>query len=501
MSTPPVTPVPGTSAVLPAPPTTQSGSTPTSQPTDIDQILSTLKVEVAEVKEIFQPKTVLEQAQNQYAQFYHWGVDDLGIPRFFVVPLALGAAIGVAALPGLVNVGMFLITQAAELVGDIVVKQMAQVRETGSPVLDKLVSDALLEFFGTEVGTISASTKPRSNQPLERAREIGPGLVGLLKKEMFFGQSGQLQPSVQGAETFLGFNVDFSIYAALMGILGEVESLGFLKNFRELGSDIARNLGLGRLARQAMMPLVKIGIQDPSTWALNKEFHPTMLAETQIVQLYASGDVSSADAHEMLDRLGYSDSLKNMLFGFYEKRFTVAETERLIRWKVWTFDQGVAYLKSSGFPQATAEAYITATQIARMDAEERQFLTSLRASFVKGFLTADQFNAHLANLHLAPGEVAVVQGIALAEASIPRKELTVAQTQKAFEENVIDLTELEAELTRDGYSPDDVDTLRVLTLLAAQKLDAAAKAKATKAAKTAAKAGAAPPLPTPPATK
>lgn len=460
---------------------------------DITAYAATFNVDVNQPGVIDNPQSAADQAWNVYAELFQFG-RSLGVPKLIVAVFSFVGAGFAYMLAGLLGIVVPVTASLAEIFADIVVKRLAKLREDGSPELDALVSDSLLEFFGTDVSGIHASIKKRSNQPLERAREIGPGLVGLLKKEMFFGQSGQLQPSVQGAETFLGFNVDFSIYSAILGIFGQIESFDLMSEFRELGSNIARNLGLGRLARQAMMPLVKIGIQDPSTWALNKEFHPTMLAETQIVQLYASGDVSSADAHEMLDRLGYNDDLKNKLFTFYEKRFTVAETERLIRWKVWTFDQGVAYLKSSGYPQATAEAYITATQIARMDAEERQFLTSLRSSFVKGFLTADQFNAHLANLHLAPGEVAVVQGIALAEASIPRKELTVAQTQKAFEENVIDLTELEAELARDGYSPDDVDTLRVLTLLAAQKLDAAQKAKAAKAAKTAAKAAVPTPL-------
>lgn len=446
------------------------------------------------------PQTTDDLSHNVGAQLYHTLTNDLHLQSWAAKIIASFFQGVVSVVVPILSIGLPVLATVGEVFGDLLVKQLANLRAKDNSALHTLIEDVMGEFFGAD---FSQGAKPfkSGGSVLQRAQHIGDQVYGLLKSEFLAGQSGVLQPSEAGASTFLGFNVDFSIYTAVLDLIAELSSFDHADEIRELGANIARNLGLGRMARQVMMPLIKIAVQDPQTWALNKQFRPAVLPEPQIVQMLEGGFISAADAQEALARLGYTEDMMNQLLQVHQKRFGPTEVERLIRWGVWTFDQGAAYLAAQGYPLDLAKVYIQAVQLARMDNIENQLLQRVRTLFVDGFIDADTFNQHLSNLHLAPGELGLIQGVVQAEIAIPHRALSFAQLTTAFEDKLIDISEVEDELAREGHSPDDVAILRSLLLIKSGDAAAAAQAKAEAAAAKAAKAAAkgTPTPPTPPA--
>jgi hypothetical protein len=488
------------------PPTTGTGA----QSADAQGILAQIGASVAQLSsanpsiqvESFtpvirdNPQTTEDLAWNAYAQIYH----TLTVDAHFwgwIASAAAGIAFSlVSVIVPMMSIAMPVLATVGETFGDLLVKQLAALRTKDTSALNQLIQDVMGEFFGVDFSQRATPFKT-GGTVLARAEHIGDQVYGLLKQEFTVGQGTTLGPSEKGASTFLGFNVDFSIYTAVLDLIAELSSFDHADEIRELGANVAQNLGLGRLARRALAPLMKICVEDTGTWALNKEFRPAMLPEAQIVAMLLGGEMNAADANESLARLGYTETAQNQLIQVHQKRFTIAETDRLIRWGVWTEDQGLAYLTSQGYPSDIAKFYLQATQLARMDAIENQFLGRLRQAFIDGYIDADTLNQHLANLHLAPGEIQVWQGVALAEAQIPRRALTIAELLYALENDLLTIGEVEDELTREGFSPSDVVVMRSTLMLKAGKAEATAQAAAAKAAAKAAGTSA-PPTPAPP---
>src|SRR5882762_2267672 len=87
---------------------------------------------------------------------------------------------------------------------------------------------------------------------------LGGDLYNLLEEE-FAPKSGDLEDGDAGpAATFLGFLMNFCIRQGNVDAMCEAmpKELGFLSGFRGYGENMAKTLGLGRLARQALKPLI-----------------------------------------------------------------------------------------------------------------------------------------------------------------------------------------------------------------------------------------------------
>ena len=94
---------------------------------------------------------------------------------------------------------------------------------------------------------------------------------------------------------------------------------------------------------------------------------------------------------------------------------------------------------------------------------------------VDGHITIEDFSALLDTLPLGTYEKKFRLQALQYKSKAPHTHLTLAQAEKAFEQGIWDLTQLETYLTARGYSADDVNTLELLTLLALAKLEEAKK--------------------------
>jgi hypothetical protein len=61
----------------------------------------------------------------------------------------------------------------------------------------------------------------------------------------------------RGAEAFTGMLVNFGTATALLGLTGELASLGLMKDFRLIGEQVSSGLGFSRLHRRVFGPLLK----------------------------------------------------------------------------------------------------------------------------------------------------------------------------------------------------------------------------------------------------
>ncbi len=407
-----------------------------------------------------------------------------------------------------------------------IVKVIAKIRNTPSEPMNDLLVGVIGEFFGADFDGANLATCVGETCNTERAVGIGADILGLLERE--FAPDGALSPDqgLKGAQAFAGFAANFAVRSAVIAVLGEAASLGFLKNFRELGSEVARNLSIGRQVRLALRPFFDITIAQPLQWYLHNKYRQRLLSESQAIKANFRGELSdadlatelayagltdgrqasliadtrptlgpheiarafladatdSADALARFKALGYTVDDANLIIELNRPSLPPADMERLVRWGVLGEEDAVRLLQSRGFSAEDAKLLLTSAGLARADSEVTKYVDAIKLQTLDGFISKADFNMLVDALPLTTAEASWLKTVTGQLIEIPRKAPTRAEMRKAYEQGVIDLTEWEKYLKTEGFSPDEVLVLTESLLLDQAAKDAAAKTKSTRAA-------------------
>ncbi len=297
------------------------------------------------------------------------------------------------------------------------------------------------------------------------------------------------EQGVEAARRFMGFGMTFAVREANVGVLGELATIGFAKNFRDYGENMVANLAIGRLMRIALRPLMTVAIADPLTQALNKQYHPKLLNESQVVTLFHHGLIDQATLFEELERQGYDAQRIRALVEVLKTHISPDDLELLWRYGVLSRGDAVSRLTAQGFSADDAELHLKVIDLRRLDSIVRAQADLAQKQFEDGVLDADELRAALEALPLTDDEKQLRRVLAASHVELPRRFPTLAQMTSALEEGIVTVGEYDDFLIREGYSSDDATILRLLALLKTAKvLEARQAAEARLAAKQAAAA-------------
>jgi hypothetical protein len=441
------------------------------------------------------PKEAAQQAF--YGVF--WALKDLGIPQ----PLAylMGAIACLVVVSGgvLGQVLFWLLKNVGAAFAEDVLELVDEARKTLDPTVANISVTILNELMGTDFSDQHLATGEDTAAHIARAEEIGSLFHNQLISE--FQGEGDVTPEagMKAARRMSGFLINFGVATALVSVVGDILSFGKFEQFRELGVEVARNLGLGRLNRQAMKPLVDIMIAKPYQWWFNTRFHPTQFKIDQVVNPFTQALMPIEDIFAAADLDGFSHDKVEKLIRLHAKRPTLADVELFHRYQISTADTTAAELRQLGYLDETQDFVLAAADLQRADSALRALVDAAETATVDGHITLDEFSALLDSLPLGDQEKKYRKIALTYRAKSPHHALTFAQLTKAFEDGMIDDSELRDRLSRQGYSDADVDILEVQVLLAQASLVAAQHKKAAAAKKKAAKATGVPPPSTAPA--
>jgi hypothetical protein len=421
------------------------------------------------------PLLLLDRLSTQTRRELYDHLVKNGTPPYFASVLAYiyDAAIFVAGLvpavffflmevfgPSAVKVGLGMVDQFRKKID-------VDVANTAVLVLN--------ELLGTEFVAEHFPTGEDVDAHIARAQQIG----GLFHHQMMQNLEN-LDPTNAstgnvGAERFTGQLVNFGVATALLGLAGELGTAGFIKNFRLIGEQVSSGLGLSRLHRMAMRPLMQTMIAQPYSWYLNQKFHPTQFKEGDLINPFNQELMSHDLIFKSMDLLGYSQDKIEELIKLHSKKVPLADLELFDRYGIVPRDQTLNLMRVLGYPDDISEIILRGVDLHRADAALAKLVDTAETSVVDGHITIDDFSALLDSLPLGHHEKVFRLQALQYKSKAPHTHLTVAQAQKAFEDGIWDLTQLEEYFARRGYSADDVNTLELLTLLAFAKLEEAKK--------------------------
>jgi hypothetical protein len=372
----------------------------------------------------------------------------------------------------------------------------------GSRGFATLVAVLIGDLLGVEgVSGDEIFTAFQTRGRIKAMQVVGSGFLDVLSKEMI--TSGTVNPEQGDAavRAFLGFVLSFAVRQGniefLTSLLPEGIRLG--DGFRMYGELMAKNLGLGRLTRMVLKPLVTTLAATPFQWKLNELYRPTQLKLADVVNPFTGAVMDAKVIWADLAREGYTDDKIQALLELHRKKLSEADLSTLF--SAAHIDQATLQ-KSIARLGYTLEDAQNKAEVDRLD-KVKPYFEELRAAAVSayadGHIDRKELEGVVDGLPLTTEEKTYILLAADYKRKVPTKHLTIAQLENAFVEGIIDLTEFTDHLAAFGYSDDDESVLLLLTLLKLAKTEEAAKAKAARAAATAAKkaGGKASPLPPP----
>jgi len=311
-------------------------------------------------------------------------------------------------------------------------------------------------------------------------RAIGGLLHDLLLSE--FGGNGT-PDSVDGAKAaraFTGFNINFSAGSAIISILGEMSSLGYFKEFREVGESVAENLGLGRLHRGALKPLVDTLVTKPYDRQLLAQYRQTRLTPQQYTDASEGGGLDSQAWHDHLAEAGYTDTDITILRDLLRKNHSPSDLNTLVRYGVITEDMAESILASKGWTPAKAAEQMRAQELGRIDTLQDAYVHEAFNLARDRHMSESEFQQQMDATKLTEEEKQLWAQRLSVHLLHPGKRISILQLLYLGEHNQITDTEVDAWVEAEGYTAEDSALIHLYVLGKELDFDRSQQLKALK---------------------
>jgi hypothetical protein len=349
----------------------------------------------------------------------------------------------------------------------IFVKALTATQGTGQPGFLALMTAVVGDLLGIEYDETELIATMQKGGRVKTMAKAGGWLFDTLRNE-FDPSAGTMQQVATDvpARSFLGFLIEFAIRQGNVATFAEFlpEEFNFVGGLREYGELLARNLGLGRLARQALRPLMQTMVADPLGWKLNQMYRPKLLSEGQAVKAFHAGYIDRPELNRILSYQGYSDTGIDVLIADYSKPWHPSQLYALLRSGTIDDTEAVGRLVDQGIPEVTAgelwQAYKSEQKQTLVDAELQQYLHLAR----QGWLSVAALRDIIANTQLTPDEYEHYNHMAGIIAEYPRRHVTESEIERAFLGGIVDMSAVQSYWKDLGYSDTGIQTLSLLLL-------------------------------------
>lgn len=356
------------------------------------------------------------------------------------------------------------------------VEALTHAQGVGQPGMMDMMAAVLGDLLGIEYNPDELRNTMTKGGRIKAMTKAGGWLFDTLRSEFDpSGGTAQQQASDMPARSFLGFLIEFAVRQGNLSYFAEFipAEFNFFLGLREYGELLARNLGLGRLARQALRPLMQVMVADPLLWKLNSIYRPKLLSAAQAIKAYKRGALPREELNRILSYEGYSDSAIELLIADTAKVWHARELLELVRLGKIDELEAVDRLTNEGLDDETADQLWTAYKGESAQGLVRLYITELLREVRNGYLgdvvggkyTVD-VDTLLAPLPLTTDELNRWKHIFGQFVEVPRKHLSESEIERAFLGGILDMTTVQDFWIRLGYSPGSV---QVLTFLLLQK--------------------------------
>lgn len=407
---------------------------------------------------------------NHQARQAAQGVKDSGIGATFL-------ALWIHRIWDMVRATITFLVSGIDEVAALLVQAVTAAQGVGSEGMISMMAGIIGDLLGIEANEDAMRAAFHQHGRIGAMTQAGGQFFDMLRTEWGANQTpGAMQPSMDPAKSFIGFLIEFAVRQGNLAMIAEILpiEINILGWLREYGEILAKNLGLGRLARRALQPLVQTLVADPLQWSLNQQYRPKLLSEGQAMKAYFRGALTQDQLHSILAMQGYTDGDIARLTVDMQHAFSPADLLTEVRWGNRSTDSVATLLQLAGWTQDQAGVVWDATMKADAETLVNRYCQLLHQQFEQGFVTSGEALDLLQDKPLTPLQLQWWQRIYGLQSETARKHLSESQVEKAFLEGIIDLSTAQDYWQRVGFNQ---ESIQVLTLLMMQKLSSGQKTK------------------------
>lgn len=376
----------------------------------------------------------------------------------------------------LVELGIEITSDIGKRVGEAV----DEFEKTAGPEIERAAAAALSDYFNApiSVGDISR------NRSASSRHAFAENLGSFVLENMFgaFEAPQKLTPDVgrQNAERILGYNIGTTLEGWLGKVVGQTPLTKWIPNWADLDTVMQQTLGLGRINRRIIGPLLKTLVADPFQWDLNRRFTPVLFTAPQLVRLRNKKLMTDGDYFEQMSWLGYDISKASKLRSVMSRLPEKEDVAKMLELGLITKERARAVYEGLGFTETGAEIMVAVTEDDRIRNINNAIESTARDMFRDREIDEPELKATLRAAGRSDAEVQAFVGLVLLERSRPRP-LPRGLMEKAFREAFIPLGRLREFYETEGYSLEDrflLEEMAVVDRLAVDERERRAKDKA-----------------------
>jgi hypothetical protein len=343
----------------------------------------------------------------------------------------------------------------------VAVDQVTQVKASGQQGVHDLIAAMLSDSLLIEVdpADIPNGTGPGGQFRINAA--LGEKFLTALTQ--LIGGNGTVtgDTAQAGAAAMLGLGMQMSTNTALMALLGGCFPEVHLDELKELGEMLEKSLGLGRLTRQAMRPVIRNVISQPLDRKLRKQYRQDLIAPAEAVVAFNSGRWDATKATDIAAQHGLPD---DQIAEFFLQR-----TPRLSAEELYTLGQfneaptvgALNTLVADGIPVDTATKRLRALQLKSALAVQAAYVKEVDKLVTEGFLDSTSGTTLLQGTTIPRDEVTQYQQKWSLQLNTPRKRLGMSEMLFLYEASQVTINEVQTWAQAEGYSPDDITRLLI----------------------------------------
>ncbi|MGH2667514.1 MAG: hypothetical protein ACRDH5_00050, partial [bacterium] len=389
-----------------------------------------------------------------------------------------------------------VVTVAADVIGGVLgaaitamtpvgiglAKGIANSENLVAPALSEMAAAAVSDMFNVDVPSSAFDGGISQGGRGDAASALGAGLI-----KQLLGEATTLKPDDAAAARYVTFVVNMALegwyqkwfFEFLTSLIPQLD-IGKIENFGSLDDKMAAALGLGRLTRRVLSPIVDATISTPLEWHVNKTYTPRLLPPSEAIQWDVAGFMKPGELGEELARQGYSPDRIAALVNNHLKKLSVDDLDLLVRVGRMPKNRAIQYLREQGYDQFTAEDKFELEHVRRIAAFERRLADAALTAFADGRLERFELHDFVDGITIDSQERAQLVELAEARRALRAQPLSSSEARRLAQKLIVSVSDYRHALEREGRTPEavlalelelrqDMDATRALEALRAEQ--------------------------------
>ncbi len=331
------------------------------------------------------------------------------------------------------------------------------------PNLVEFLLDGLNDFFGTKLGPDSVRLHGILGEPKGTATQLGRAVLTALFQGL--ESPREITPEIgwENLQRIISFAMGTSLEGWLTGNIEKTLFFDILPEWGSLDDLVTENLGIGRLTRRVLAPLMNALIIEPSTRRINATFRPAFYNEAQATRALNAGAIGEEAYFGIMGELGWSRERAGVLRLLGSKLLSEGEIEKGRDVGAIGEAEAIKALRALGFSGDVAQQKFRIDELARQRKVEDAVASVARDMFRDRELGEGEYRSALKAAGKSEGEIEGFLGLGRIERARP-KRLSQGTIERAFEDGLVSLSRLRRWYEQEGFSLEDQVLLEQLAL-------------------------------------